>query len=120
MQSQMSERKYLAVFSKDNKWLLAQCAQIFCLLLFLWENANCVFLIKAQITHMWSKLHLPHYMRYAWTHVGDILQQILCYNSKRIKMYLEMKSVTFGVEYISKSVCFHFSYLPVECDRYLQ
>ena len=52
--NQMSERKCLAVFLKDNKWSLAQCDQIFCLHvpLIWWENANFVLLIKAQITRM--------------------------------------------------------------------
>ena len=50
---QMSERKCQAVFLKDNKWSLAQCVQIFCQPLILWESANSVLSLKAQITHMW-------------------------------------------------------------------
>ena len=40
--NQMSERKCLAVFLKDNKWSFAQCVQIFCLSLIWWENVNFV------------------------------------------------------------------------------
>ena len=42
---------------------------------------------------MWVKLHRPLYMHYTRTRVGDTLQWILIYNSKRIKIYLQMKSV---------------------------
>ena len=72
--NQMSERKCLAVFLKDNKWFLAQCVQIFCLPLIWWGNANSVLLMKAQITRMWIKLHRPLYMHYVLTHVGYTLQ----------------------------------------------
>ena len=68
----MSERKFLAVFLKDNKWSLAQ--SVFCLPLIWWENANFLLLMKAQRTRMWIKLHRPLYMQYAWTRPGDTLQ----------------------------------------------
>ena len=83
--NQMSERKCLAVFLKDNKWSLAQCVQFFCLPVIWWVNAIFVLLMKAQITRMWIKLHRPLYMHYVWTLVGHTLLKILCYNSKRIK-----------------------------------
>ena len=69
-----NERKCRAVFLTDNKWYLTQHVQIFCLLLIWCENANFVFLMKAQITRKWIKLCRPFYMHYARTRVGDALQ----------------------------------------------
>ena len=80
-------------------------------------NANFVLLMKVQITRMWIQLHQPLCMHYARTRVRNTLQYIhlgfwsrnlfliapfpdrclllvpFCYNSKQIKIYLEMKSV---------------------------
>ena len=91
--NQMSEQKCLAVFLKDNKWSLAQCVQLFCLPVIWWVNAIFVFLMKVQITRLWIKLHRPLYMHYVRTPVGHTLQKIICYNSKLINVYLEIKSV---------------------------
>ena len=72
--NQMSEQNCRAVFLTDNSRFLTQHVQIFCLPLIWCENANFVFLMKAQITRKWIKLNRPFNMPYAQTHVGDTLQ----------------------------------------------
>ena len=72
--NQMSERKCLAVFLKNNEWSLAQRVQIFCLHLIWWKNANFDRLMKAEITPKWIKLRRRLYMHYARTRVGDTIQ----------------------------------------------
>ena len=90
---QMSERKCRAVFLTNNKWSLTQHVQTFCLPLIWCENVNFVLLMKAQITRKCIKLYRSFYMHNARTRVGDALQEMFCYNSKRMKIYLGMKSV---------------------------
>ena len=57
------------------------------------RKCHFLLLIKAQITREWIKLNRPLYMHYVWTRVRDTLLQILCYNSIRQKIYLEINSV---------------------------
>ena len=52
-----------------------------------------MLLMKAQITRRWITLHWPHYMHYPRTRVGDTLQNLFGYNSKRVKIYSILKSV---------------------------
>ena len=88
-----SKTKCLAVFLMGNQWPLKQRVQILGLLWILLGNADCVFLMKAQITR--KKINLPE-LFFVNQVQGEYQQLIAIFNlvkSKTVKIYSVVQSV---------------------------
>ena len=70
---QMSERKCLAVFLKDNEWSLAQCSNLLSTFDLVGKCQSCAFNKSTGNSHV-DGIYLQFYMHYARTRVGDTLQ----------------------------------------------